>query len=425
MRKKRIVLIGLDGVPYGLVDDLAERGTMPNFQAIKKQGSFVKIKAPLPAVSSVSWSSIITGENPGAHGIYGFTDLALNSYNLFFPNFNDLKVSAFWQKHPELKQVVLNVPSTYPVKPMNGVHLAGFVSPNMEEAVFPAKYLPKLQEMKYEIDVDSELAHQDISLFLEDLFQTTESRIAAFRYFWGEIDWDVFWLVFTGSDRLGHFLFDAYVNQNHQYRSAFLRYFQRVDEVIGEITNRLNEEDLLLIFSDHGMTESKANVNVNYFLMENGFLEVDKSRGEFYNQISLKTTAFALDPGRIYLNKKGKYPAGAVEENDLGKVLKELSDVFLRMDFQGQKIIKQVCRQEEIYSGPQLNRAPDLLLVENPGFRLRAGLGKKELFDKDIFTGTHTADDGFLLVKPPQAVDISLANPKVEDIIGIVEKAII
>ncbi|MDD5750476.1 MAG: alkaline phosphatase family protein [Candidatus Pacebacteria bacterium] len=421
--KNKAVLIGLDGVPYGLVDDLANRGVMPNFQALKKQGVFAKMAAPLPAVSSVSWSSIITGQNPGVHGIYGFTDLAPQSYDLVFPNFNDLKAPAFWHKHPELKQVALNVPSTYPVKPLNGVHISGFVSPDMEQAVFPAKYLPKLAEIKYEIDVDSELAHQDMDSFLKNLFQVTEARVAAFRYFWQEVDWDVFWLVFTGSDRLGHFLFNAYRNEGHKYHGDFLRYFKRVDEVIGEIAGRLNENDSLLVFSDHGMTEAKANVNLNYFLQESGFLRLDKSSGELYNQISPQSRAFALEPGRIYLNRKGRYPNGAVEESQAEKILEELSDAFSRLDFCKQPVIERICPKERIYSGAQVANAPDLVLVEKEGFRLRAGLNKKELFDKDIFTGTHTGDDAFLFVKGSSSfVDDSL---KAEDIVAIIEKTII
>lgn len=422
--KSRVVLIGLDGVPFGLVDDLANRGVMPNFQALKARGIFAKMQAPLPAVSSVSWSTIITGQNPGEHGIFGFTDLAPHSYDLLFPNFNDLQAPAFWQKYPQLKQVVLNVPSTYPAKPLNGVHISGFVSPDLEQAVFPAKYLAKLRELKYEIDTDADLAHQNTDLFLENLQQVHQARVAAYRYFWQEIDWDIFWLVFTGSDRLGHFLYHAYANPNHQYHAAFLDYFRQVDAALGEISQQLGPNDTLLIFSDHGMIESKANVNVNYFLQANGFLYLDKSQGEFYNQISPQSKAFALDPGRIYLNKKGKYPHGQVEPEQEEKVLQELSTAFSRLEFNKQPVIEQVGRKEQIYRGSQIDRAPDLVLDEKPGFRLRAGLNKSELFDKDIFTGTHTAHDAFLLVKGPQGMDISLANAKAEDIVSILEKVI-
>ncbi|MEK9153199.1 MAG: alkaline phosphatase family protein [Patescibacteria group bacterium] len=419
--KSKIVLIGLDGAPYGLVSDLANRGVMPNFQALKQQAIFAKMQAPLPAVSSVSWSSIITGQNPGQHGIFGFTDLAPQSYDLVFPNFNDLKAPAFWQKYPKLKQVVLNAPSTYPVKPLNGVHVAGFVSPDIERAVFPAKYLPKLRELKYEIDVDSELAHQDTDLFLENLWQTHRARLATYRYFWQEIDWDIFWLVFTGTDRLGHFLYHAYANPNNQYHTAFLDYFQNIDQTIGEIASQLSSSDTLLIFSDHGMAESKANVNLNYFLQEKGFLQLDKSPVELYNQISPDSVAFALEPGRIYLHKKGKYPHGAIEPSQEEKVLQELEAAFARLEFNKQPVIERVYRQAQIYSGPQTDRAPDLVLDEKPGFRLRAGLNKKELFDQDIFTGTHTTHDAFLLVKGGRVQEIMPVAPQTEDIVKILE----
>jgi len=228
-----------------------------------------------------------------------------------------------------------------------------------------------------------------------------------------------FWLVFTGTDRLGHFLMSALLNSNHQYHEKCILYFQEIDKIIGEIANQLSGEDLLLIFSDHGMTETICNVNINYFLAENGFLQTDKQQGEFYNQITNQTKAFALEPGRIYLNKKGKYPRGSVGGAETEQIIEQLTAAFLGIEFQGKKVIDKVYKKQEIYSGKEMNKAPDLVLAEKDGFRLRAGLNKKELFDKDIFQGTHTANDAFLLVKSSQAANFSLPNPKAEDIIQI------
>ncbi|GAJ07785.1 unnamed protein product, partial [marine sediment metagenome] len=81
-RNTKTIIIGLDGVPFGMIKDFAETGVMPNTAELISQGIFKKMNSSIPEVSSVAWSSIITGQNPGQHGIFGFTDLAPDSYQL-------------------------------------------------------------------------------------------------------------------------------------------------------------------------------------------------------------------------------------------------------------------------------------------------------------------------------------------------------
>lgn len=415
MAKKKTVIIGIDGVPYGLIENLSDQGVMPNFKALRKEGVLKKMRSAIPDISSVAWSSIITGKNPAEHGIFGFTDIIPHTYSLSFPDFNSLRELPFWQKDKNKKYIILNVPSTYPIKELNGVHISGFISLDFDKAVYPQSYINKLQEMKYQIDVDSSIAHKSTSLFLEKLSQTNEARIKAYQYFWEKEDWDTFMLVFTGSDRLEHFLWDAYEDESHKYHQDFLNYFKRVDEVIGEIANRIGQEDCLLILSDHGMERIKTNFNINYFLKEAGFLDLDESlRG--YNQITAKTKAFALDPGRIYLNKETKYPQGSVKQNEEKKIIQELIQAFGEIEKDEEKIIKKVYRKEEIYHGKEIDKAPDLVLIENPGYRLRGSIEKSSLFEQDIFTGQHTLDDAFLFVKSKNCEEVIPDSPRVEDI---------
>ncbi len=179
--KNRTVVIGIDGVPFRLLKNLAEKGIMPNFAELKREGIFTQMKSSIPEISSVSWSSVITGKNPGEHGIYGFTALIEGTYTISFANFRNLKAPAFWHEKDDITYVILNVPSTYPAKELNGVHISGFVSPDLERAVYPPSYLDTLRDMNYRVDVDSGYAHKSMKLFLNDLFKTNEIRIKAYR----------------------------------------------------------------------------------------------------------------------------------------------------------------------------------------------------------------------------------------------------
>lgn len=420
--KNRTAVIGIDGVPFGLLDDLAEKGVMPNFAELKGEGVFTSMKSSIPESSSVSWSSVITGKNPGEHGIYGFTELIEGTYTISFPNFRNLKAPAFWQTREDKTYVILNVPSIYPAKELNGVHIAGFVAPDLERAVYPPSYLDTLRDMNYRVDVDSGYAHKSMRLFLNDLFKTNAIRIKAYMYFWNKFDWDVFMLVFTGSDKLEHFLWHAYEDENHEYHDKFLQYFKEVDSAIGEIAHRINEEDQLIMLSDHGMEAIKTNVNVNNYLAEEGFLVlVDNPKpSERYKNIRDGTRAFALDPARIYLNRDGRYPNGSVKANEEEDIIASLVSSFEDFKYNGEKVIKCVYRKEEIYHGEQFEKAPDLVLLSNPGFNLKGNISAANVFEEpDIIIGKHTYEDAFLYVRHNKG--IVPEHPTVEDVRKIIE----
>jgi len=349
--RKRVVIVGLDGVPHRLIENLSNKGIMPETKKLIEKGVFRQMESSIPEISSVAWSSIITGKNPGEHGIFGYTDIPIGTYRLSFPNFNNLKASPFWQKDAKEKSIIINVPSTFPVKPLNGIHISGFVSLDLERSVYPKSLIPKLSEFSYQIDVDSSKAHKSIDLFLNELDKTLKARIAAYRYLWKEDGWHNFMLVFTGTDRLSHFLWDAYDDENHNYHSAFLNHFRQLDEVIGEIADRLSENDLLILLSDHGFEHLERDVNVSFLLKEKGFLKLKPESKRNYADIDYGTKAFALEPARIYINLKNKYPRGSVEEEECEGLIEELIAIFNELELNGRKVIKNIFRKRKKFFG--------------------------------------------------------------------------
>ena len=338
-----------------------------------------------------------------------------------FPNFNDLKASPFWDQW-EGKSVIINVPSTYPVREMNGVLISGFVSIDFEKSVHPKSLIPQLSSLDYRLDVDSQKAHSSMDLFLSDLDKTLEARIEAYRYLWETQDWQTFMLVFTGTDRLMHFLWSAYEDKESKYYNHFLDHFRKIDQAIGEISNRIADDDLLIMLSDHGFERLDNDVYISYLLTQEGFLQFKKGEDISLNNICYGTKAFALDPARIYLNLKGKYPCGTVEPAESEDLLCQLENLFRSLEIDGRKVIKDVYRKEHIYSGPYLENAPDLILVGAEGFNLKANVKAERLAGKAIFSGKHTQDTAFLVVKGLPDKRIVPDVPAVSDVKGIVEK---
>ncbi|MFC1576147.1 alkaline phosphatase family protein [Candidatus Omnitrophota bacterium] len=414
--KKRTVIIGLDGTSFSLLKDLSERGIMPNTRQLISQGIFKKMQSSVPEISSVAWSSIITGCNPAEHGIFGFTDFAPGTYRLCFPNFNNLQRPPFWTQIGG-KSVIINIPSTYPVRELNGIHISGFISLDLERSVYPQSLVPKLKEMDYALDVDSEKASKSYDLFLNDLDKTLKARIKSYRYLWDSQDWQVFMLVFTGTDRLMHFLWDAYESETHKHNAAFLDHFRQIDDVIGEIADRIGDNDDFIMLSDHGFERLEKDVYVNHVLKKEGFLKLQDTPDATWRHIDYSTKAFALDPARIYINLKNKYPRGSVESRDKEKILKDLIILFDSLEIDGKKAIKDIHRKEEIYSGPLMNKAPDLVLVGNRNFNLKANIKADKLFSRGIFTGKHTQDDAFLLLRNNRS--IVTESPTVADVVNV------
>jgi len=387
---------------------------MPNTARLISAGVLRKMRSSIPEVSSVAWSTIITGENPGQHGIFGFTDLYAGSYKMRFPNFSDLKSPPFWNL-AKGRSVIINVPSTYPVRDMNGVHISGFVSVDIDKSVYPKSLIRRLKSLDYRLDVDSDKAHKDMGLFLHDLDETLTARIKACEYLWNYTDWQTFMLAFTGTDRLMHFLFAAYEDQNHKYHNEFLNHFGRIDQAIGEILSKTKDGDAFIMLSDHGFERCEKDIYVNHLLAGEGFLTLKPSPEPMLLNVASATKAFALDPARIYINQKGKYPAGSIDGRDKDACLKELESLFLSLQVDGKKVIKSIYRKQDVYSGPYFENAPDMVLVGEKGFNLKGAIHTKELAGTGPFTGKHTYDDAFLLVSSPEI------GPELDDQASVID----
>lgn len=412
----RNFILGIDGIPFELMDSLSDKGIMPNFKELKRSYYFKEMKSSIPHISSVSWSSIITGKNPGEHGIYGFSHLIPKTYSLSYPNFNALRCKAFWHQKSDEKHVIINVPATYPAKSLNGVHIAGFVALDLDKAIYPKKYLPILKNLDYVIDIDSKLAHkQSKDILFDELLKVLDLRKKVYHFFWNKLVWNNFMVVITSSDRFGHFLWDTYKDSKNQWHSRSLQFFQKIDDFIGDIKNKLKEHDNFIILSDHGMEEIKLAMNLNTYLEQEGFLKISEKHKN-YNRILKGTKAFVLDPGRVYLNKKGFFPNGSVSNQEEKDIIEELKKALYDLNYKKQKVIKTVYDKTEIYSGEYIDLAPDLVVLENSGFRPKGVIGKDEIFEKDIFPGMHN-DNAFLFINK----NIDLKKPTVQDVVPLLE----
>ncbi len=233
---------------------------------------------------------------------------------LTLPSFDDIRVPVIWNNFPEKRSVVVNLPFTYPARPLNGVLIAGFVAPIFERAVHPASLIPWLKSKGYKTDTDNVRARQNKRFLIEDLFSTLRA-LEEVVFTLAKEPWDIFIFVVTGTDRLNHFLFDALKNHTHPYHSESVSYYRKVDDFVSRFLARLDAKTRKVILSDHGFTDLKLQVNLNYLLRMRGYLSLDFMEARDISGVSPNSLAFAMDPTRIYINSKSRFRTGLLSDS--------------------------------------------------------------------------------------------------------------
>jgi predicted AlkP superfamily phosphohydrolase/phosphomutase len=420
-KRNRACVVGLDGVPIGLLQRLAAEGVMPRTAAIISGGGLRAMRASLPPVSSVSWSCFMTGTNPAEHGIFGFTDVGPESYQLRFPTFADLAVPTFWDElgRKGRRCAVLNQPATYPAREFPGALVSGFVALQLSNSVWPRSHLPALEQIGYRIDVDSKLAREDPDGLLDDLEATLRTRRQAAGYFCKQEEWDYFQIVVTGTDRLHHFLWHTVQDPGDARHERAMRYYQTVDEFIGGLWDRFHEGrsgdregEGFVMLSDHGFTALRRDVRLNAWLHDNGYLSYAVNEPTSIADIDPENTrAFALDPGRIHINVKGRFAGGSVAPEEVPALRHELADRLASLTCDGEPVLEHVFTREEVFRGPKTELAADLILVSHDGSDLKGTTKGEDVFAASHFRGMHTWGDAFLWTLLPVPEDPDVSDP--------------
>ncbi len=180
---------------------------------------------------------------------------------------------------------------------------------------------------------------------------------------------------------------DIPADERARYKDEILRIYQRMDEIVGKVMDKADEGTTIIVMSDHGFNPFRKAVNLNRWLVANGFMKLKLGvdtrvyklnnlfgeRGLFWNDVLLnESKAYSMGLGNIYINLKGRESQGVVEPEDYDKVRDEIISKLkkLRDSLTGEKIIAKVQKREEIYSGPYANNSADLIVSFNPGYRV-------------------------------------------------------
>ena len=131
----KMLVVGWDGATFDVIRPMLERGELPNLARLIDGGARGPLRSTMPPSSAVAWSTFMTGRAPANHGIFGFYRSNDHAYRARLIDSRDLDGPRFWDWLGEAgyRTGVINVPLTYPPRPLNGFLVGGMLTPGAEE----------------------------------------------------------------------------------------------------------------------------------------------------------------------------------------------------------------------------------------------------------------------------------------------------
>jgi predicted AlkP superfamily phosphohydrolase/phosphomutase len=214
------------------------------------------------------------------------------------------------------------------------------------------------------------------------------------------------------------------------YAPAFYDFYARIDDMLGQLAAKLDDNTTLMWMADHGFCTIKKEIYVNRWLMDNGWLKlrnVPPDRKQGLNEIDPSSVAYSLDPGRVVIRIQGREKEGCVAPGAEYEALRDeiaASALELSDPDSGEPIFQATFKREELYHGPYLEQAADLILAPHDGYDPKGALYKESLTYKgDELVGMHTFDDAMLYVGgrdiPQARFSVLRVMPTILDLMGV------
>jgi predicted AlkP superfamily phosphohydrolase/phosphomutase len=422
-----LLIIGLDGATWDVLDPWIAQGRLPHLARLRAQAVWGPLASTMPPATLPSWTTFMTGVNPGKHGIFDFTRREVGTYEVRFVNSTFRKAPTVWRLLSDAgrRVGVLGLPGTYPPEPVNGCMVSGFDSPVTTRAdasfITPAELAPLVKAMggfPFADFQEFRLGRDWHRKALGRLLRGVEIKTRLARTLLRRDTWDCFLVLFGESDTVAHHFWRFHDAQSprfdaagaREFGDAIRRVYEALDAAVGALTEAVPEATVLVV-SDHGFggAGNKA-VYLNRWLCDQGLQRARPQRagGDLAGRVKrtalrvvpagLQARAFRLQGGRwasrlesrsrfagidwartrafseelnyfpsVWLNLKGREPGGVVDPDDYDRVSDDVcaAAAGLKDPEHQRPIVRRAWRREELYHGPWVHYAPDIVLELN------------------------------------------------------------
>jgi predicted AlkP superfamily phosphohydrolase/phosphomutase len=301
--KRKLVIIGIDGGTFRIIDPLIEKGALPNLAKLIKSGVKGILKSTFPPITAAAWVSFMTGKNPGNHGFFDFREYNPEEYDIVDnphitysvkENISTLHSSRFqgqtiWDflSNAGYEINVVAFPMTYPAWKINGRMVSGYPSPDYSK---PNTYPPEWGEEIGQIFNMSAVNYSRIDGFIQECKDLVKRKRNIIMEQMRNGRGEVFSVVFSSSDFAQHYFWKFLHEKNHQYSSVIQEIYGEIDNVIGEILNLVEENTSIVVISDHGFKSyPNKRFHLNTWLAKEGYIGLKQDQQHSGNDIFFKT----------------------------------------------------------------------------------------------------------------------------------------
>ncbi|MDY7040555.1 MAG: alkaline phosphatase family protein [Chloroflexota bacterium] len=425
--KSRVLVIGLDGATFDLIRPWAAQGKLPTFQRLLSEGVSGDLESTIPPVTSPAWPTFMTGMNPGHHSVFDYIRERQGQFDLV--NGANIDGMTIWEilSARGRRVGVMNVPVTYPPRPVNGFIITGLLSPRGAEFTYPSSFIrPYESELgPYRIVPGVQYKDGNEDAFIADVDDLIEQRARYALRLMRDHQWDFLMVHFLALDLLQHALW-RHMDASHpghdpqqaaRYGDSILHGYQKIDQAVGRLLAQVGDDTTVALMSDHGFGPLHGMVNLNVLLLRAGLLHLKRdplTRLKYVlfrlgmtpsavygwlarlglQNITVKvskrarnrvmdrflsfsdvdwsrTMAYSIGHvGQVYINLKGRQPWGIVRPEEYDSVRQRVIEVLnsLQNPVTGKPLVDRVLTREQVCAGPYCEQGPDLHLVMD-GYR--------------------------------------------------------
>jgi predicted AlkP superfamily phosphohydrolase/phosphomutase len=371
----------------------------------------------------------MTGTNPGRHGIYGFVNYNPDSYSQIDEKLvtaiplRGRTLFDILSRH-DLRVAAISVPITYPAWEINGFMVSGEPCPDTRTGLASPAEFAKSLNRRYAFQ--SSFWSKSNDEIIAGLYEMDDLRTELAIRLLEEEEIDALFLVLGSTDRVQHNFWRFYdpdfgarlgLPHEQKYEQVIPETYRRADRLIGRLIASLNDEALVFVISDHGGgSAATVHLNTNAWLHQAGYLGIHATKDSiaarlkgpvFFLRRALDNTLgdrlrkylpdrlirqgralvrniaqidwdstrayrFPMYPPAegIVINLRGRQEKGVVER----RVYEPLREVIIeemlgvRNPLTGEKVVAEAFRREELYEGPHIHNAPDIILILQDGY---------------------------------------------------------
>lgn len=402
-----LYIVGLDGATWDLLDPLMADGVMPNLSALIREGVRAPLHSTWPPVTALAWPTCYTGQNAGKHGVFSFVRLdaagrehVIDGRSVAAPALWD------WGSAAGLRVGVMGVPVTYPAHPVTGFMISDFLTPpGAADAFYPGGLQAEVGSWTFHVPpIEERPTVENTRDFINHLTSVAARQFDALQTLLDRRRPDLFFGVWMHTDTIQHGYW-GFLHPEHEcftqpeapaLREALYPAFRQLDDFLARLAVRALPDGAMLIISDHGFGPLRRRLALNNVLAQHGFLKLHQGRlfadrlqrrlrrqlgigrhdedemrhvkrksgqGSYIDWSRSRAFAGALHELCIHVNRTDRFPHGIVPPADVPTLLADLTETLLSIrDAEGQPLLAAVYRPEQLFTGPYLDRAPDLFL---------------------------------------------------------------